>query len=133
MPAERPPVPVRVLAGLLIGWVPASLALEASAALPRIVSYGWPAALLLLVRVFVAGLAFFTGRALWAVDPHGRRLAQGWLVLDLVVTWLVLTTPYFPGNWVPGMRRLALAGAAAFNGAWLAYLALSKRVRECWP
>ena len=133
MPCERPPLPVRVLAGLLVAWVPASLALEASAALPRLVGYGWPAALLLGARAFVAGLAFLAGRALWAVEPYGRRLAQAWLVLDVVATWLVLTTPYFPGNWLPGTRWRALAGAAAFNLAWLLYLARSRRVRECWP
>jgi hypothetical protein len=122
-----------VLAGLLAGWVPISLALEASAALSRVVGYGWPAALLLLARVIVAGLAVVAGRALWTVEPHARRLAQAWLVLDAIVTGVTLATPYFPGNWLPGMRRWAFAGVTAFNGAWFAYLGVSRRVRACWP
>jgi len=122
-----------VLAGLLAGWVPIALALEASAALPRLLSYGWRAVLLLAVRALLAGLAVVAGRALWRGDPAARRLAQAWLVLDVIVTGVTLATPYFPGNRLPGTRSRALAAAAAFDGAWLAYLALSRRVRACWP
>lgn len=129
----RLPCPVRVLAALLVGWVPVALALEASAALSRVVGYGWLAVLLLVARVLMAGLAFVAGRALWAMEPHARRTAQAWLVLDVVVTGLTLAAPYFPGNWLPGMRGWVFAAVVAFNGAWFLYLSVSRRVRACWP
>jgi hypothetical protein len=128
----RPPLPVRILAVLLVVWVPVSLALEASAGLPRLVAYGWPAMVLLTVRAFVAGLAVVAGRALWSVEPHGPRLARAWLVLDAIVMGVTLATPYFPSNRLPGTRVWAWAGVAAINGMWLVYLGASRRVRACW-
>jgi len=124
---------VLVLAGLLAVWVPVAFALEAAAALPRVVGYGWRAGLLLVARVVVAGLAVVAGRALWAAAPHARRLAQAWLALDVAVSALTLATPYFPGGWLPGMRPWAFAAVAAFDGAWFVYLSVSRRVRACWP
>lgn len=133
MHEPRPPIPARVLAGLLVAWVPLSFALEASAALPRLVGYGWPAAPLIAARVAVASLAVVAGRALWRAEPHALRLAQAWLVLDVLVAWWTLATPYFPANRLPGTRAWLLAGVAAFDGSWLLYLARSSRVRACWP
>jgi hypothetical protein len=115
-----------------VAWVPVAFALEASAALPRLVTYGWPGALVLAARVLATGLGIAAGRALWRVEPHARRLAQAWLVLDVAVTWLTLATPYFPSNRLPGTRAWEMAGVVALDGAWLVYLATSSRVRACW-
>ena len=130
--AVRLPAPVRVLALVLLFWVPFSLALEASAGLPRLVHYGVPAIALLLLRIGVAGLGVAAGRALWAVQPSAVQIAQAWLVLDIAVTALTLATPYFPSNRLPGARRRDLAVAVAFNAAWFVYLRVSPRVKACW-
>jgi hypothetical protein len=130
--AVRLPAPIRVLAFVLLLWVPFSLALEASAGLSRLVHFGVPAIALLLLRIGVTGLGVAAGRALWAVQPSAVQLAQAWLVLDVAVTALTLATPYFPSNRLPGARGRDLAMAVAFNAAWFVYLRVSARVKACW-
>ena len=131
-PRPGPPFPARLLALLLLTWVPASLALEASSSLVRLTLHGTPAFALLLARVLVAGLGIAAGRALWTAHPSALSMARAWLVLDVVVTALTMATPYFPSNRLPGTRWHVVALALAVNGAWLLYLSVSPGVRACW-
>ena len=131
-PRAAPPFPTRLLALLLLTWVPASLALEASSSLARLTLHGIPAFALLLARVLVAGVGIAVGRALWTTHPSALSMARAWLVLDVAVTALTMATPYFPSNRLPGTRWHVVALALAVNGAWLLYLGVSPRVRACW-
>jgi hypothetical protein len=44
----------------------------------------------------------------------------------------VYTTPYFPSNRFPGDTTFYVVASLAYHGAWLAYLARSKRVRQAF-
>jgi hypothetical protein len=114
---------VRVLAVLMLVWEPLGLALTASAALPRLALYGFPAYVLLGARLAVAGLGLAAGRALWVGRPEGDRLARWWLAAATLAGVLTLLTPYFAVNRLPGTRGPLLAFLLAWNGGWFLYLA----------
>jgi hypothetical protein len=127
---ERPPLP-RPLRGLVVVWLcvvePLWLALEAQGALPRLASFGAPAWTLLAARSAVVVLGFVAGRLLWFGDARGLSLAAGWAVLSIGAALLAATTPYFPENRPPSLKRLvlgatlvcyALAGAGLWRAAW---------------
>jgi hypothetical protein len=124
---------VRFLAFLMAIWAPLAFALEASASVGRLLTYGTPAILLLLYRVGTTGLGIAAGRALWMVRPGAPVLARAWLVLDALATTLALLTPYFPSNRVPGTKGPVLALLLAVNAAWLLFLSRSRRVQALWP
>jgi len=129
---SRLPLPVRLLAIVLVTWVPFSMGVEASSGLARLLAYGVPAIALLLARVAVAGLAVAAGRALWTRQPSALQLARAWLVLDVAVSAITLATPFYPSNRLPGGRARDFAITLVVNGACLVYLCASARVRACW-
>lgn len=120
--APQAPRLLRVLAVVMVVVEPLTLALAASAALPRFALYGWPAWALLVLRGAVAAFGIVVGRRLWAGDTAARTLALAWVLLAVtgaVATWL---TPYFPSNQTPDGRRFAAALTLGWYAAWTLYL-----------
>ncbi len=114
---------------LLTVWEPLTLGLLASNVLPRILDR--PAAVaILIVRLAVTGLGVAAGIALAAGRPHGVAMAKLSLVLSIVTLVLILWTPYFPRNAVPGSEGQTLILSLAYNAAWYAYLERSEQVRQ---
>ena len=72
------------------------------------------------------------GRALQNVQPGALALARTALLASAATDVFVYTTSYFPNNRLPGDTRYYVAATLAYHGGWLAYLALSKRVRDTY-
>jgi hypothetical protein len=117
---------------LLVGWEPIAFALTASSALARLVSYGAPAFALLGFRALVVGLGIAAGRALWALDAGGPRLARWWAVLHAAAVVATFATPYFPSNRAPSVKGPTLALLLAIDALWWAWLRWSPAVRRAY-
>jgi len=121
-----------LLCRLLIVFHPLALAVTASNALGSLSARGTPVALILILRLVVVGFGMAAGRALQQVQPGAVALARAALLASAATDVIVYTTPYFPNNRVPGDTPLYVAATLAYHGAWLLYLARSKRVRATW-
>lgn len=100
--ARGPTVAASVVAYYLLWVEPLRFGLIASAALDRLVQYGWPALALLAVRASLVALAMAGARAFIA---RGDAVLISWfLPLNLLAVYATLATPYFPSNRVPGAR-----------------------------
>jgi hypothetical protein len=118
-----------LLCRLLIVFHPLALAVTASNALGSLSARGTSVALILILRLIVVGFGMAAGRALQRVQPGAATLARAALLASAATDVFVYTTPYFPNNRVPGDTPLYVAATLAYHGAWLLYLARSKRVR----
>lgn len=74
----------------------------AASSLSRLVSYGWPAWVLLAYRAGVVGFGMAAGRMLMASGD--TALAVLFLPLNLAGVLATLPTPFFPSNRVPGTK-----------------------------
>ena len=118
-----------LLCRLLVVFHPLALAVTASNALGSLSVRGTPVALILILRLVVVGFGMAAGRALQQVQPGAVTLAKAALLASAATDVFVYTTPYFPNNRPPGDTPLYVAATLAYHGAWLLYLARSKRVR----
>jgi hypothetical protein len=118
-----------LLCRLLIVFHPLSLAVTASSVLNALFVRGAPVAVLLVLRLAVVAFGVAAGRSLQALRPDAVRLARVALLMSAATDVFVYTTPYFPSNRLPGDTTVYVAASLAYHGAWLAYLARSKRVR----
>ena len=118
-----------LLCRLLVVFHPLALAVTASNALGSLSARGMSVALILILRLIVVGFGMAAGRALQRVQPGAVTLAKAALLASAATDVFVYTTPYFPNNRVPGDTPLYVAATLAYHGAWLLYLARSKRVR----
>lgn len=118
-----------LLSRLLVVFHPLSLAVTASSALGALSARGVAVALILLLRLIVVGFGMAAGRALQQVQPGAVTLAKAALLASAATDVFVYTTPFFPNNRPPGDTIYYVAASLAYHGAWLAYLARSKRVR----
>ncbi len=118
-----------LLCGLLTVWEPVNLGLFASGILPRILDR--PAAIAILVlRLAITATGVAAGIALAMGKPHGVTLAKLVLILSIIPVVLLLFTPYFPRNHVPGSEAQILAGTLVYNVAWYVYLSRSRQVKR---
>ena len=114
----------KLLAVLLVVWEPLNLAVLVSPVLTTMGTRGAATAAFLFARIVVAGVGIAAGISLWRHDPHGRRLAAIALILSTIAAVITFTTTLLPTNVMPGDRWIYLTGVIAFNGCWLAFLAL---------
>jgi hypothetical protein len=121
-----------LLCRLLVVFHPLSLAVTASGALSALSVRGTAVALILILRLIVIGFGMAAGRALQTRQPGAVTLAKAALLASAATDVFVYTTPYFPSNRPPGDTPLYVAATLAYHGAWLAYLARSKRVRATY-
>jgi len=121
-----------LLCRLLIVFHPLSLAVTASGALNAVAVRGTAVVLILILRLVVVGFGMAAGRALQTLQPGAVTLARLALVASLATDLFVYTTPYFPNNRLPGDTIYYVVASVAYHGAWLLYLARSKRVRATY-
>jgi len=137
MPEPHSPEAVRVgiggwlllLCRLLIVFHPLSLAVTASNVLNAMFVRGASVAIVLILRLVVVAFGVAAGRALQTLRPDAVRFARLALLMSAATDVFVYTTPFFPSNRLPGDTAYYVAASLAYHGAWLAYLARSKRVR----
>ena len=118
-----------VLCRLLIVLHPLSLAVTASNVMNALFLRGAPVAIVLLMRLAVVAFGVAAGRMLQNVRPGAVELARLALLASAALDVFVYTTPYFPSNRMPGDTTFYVIASLAYHGAWIAYLARSKRVR----
>src|SRR6185436_15172771 len=118
-----------VLCRLLIVFHPLSLAVTASSVMNALFLRGAPVAIVLLLRLSVVALGVAAGRMLQHVRPGAVDVARVALLASAALDVFVYTTPYFPSNRMPGDTTFYVIASLAYHGAWIAYLARSKRVR----
>jgi len=118
-----------VLCRLLIVLHPLSLAVTASNVMNALFLRGAPVAIVLLLRLSVVALGVAAGRMLQNVRPGAVDVARVALLASAALDVFVYTTPYFPSNRMPGDTTFYVIASLAYHGAWIAYLARSKRVR----
>ena len=137
MPEPHSPEAVRVgiggwlllLCRLLIVFHPLSLAVTASSVLNAMFIRGASVAIVLILRLVVVAFGVAAGRALQTLRPDAVGFARLALLMSAAADVFVYTTPFFPSNRLPGDTAYYVAASLAYHGAWLAYLARSKRVR----
>ena len=117
------------LCRLLIVFHPLSLAVTASNVLNAMFVRGASVAIVLILRLAVVAFGVAAGRALQTLRPDAVRFARLALLMSAATDVFVYTTPFFPSNRLPGDTTYYVAASLAYHGAWLAYLARSKRVR----
>jgi len=118
-----------VLCRLLIVLHPLSLAVTASNVMNALFLRGAPVAIVLLMRLAVVAFGVAAGRMLQNVRPGAVELARLALLASAALDVFVYTTPFFPSNRMPGDTTFYVIASLAYHGAWIAYLARSKRVR----
>jgi len=111
---------------------PLSLAVTASNALSALSVRGTAIVSILVLRLVVVGFGMAAGRALQTVQPGAVALAKTALLLSAATDVFVYTTPYFPSNRLPGDTVYYIVASLAYHGAWLVYLARSRRVRTAY-
>ena len=121
-----------LLCRLLVVFHPLALAVTASGALGALSVRGSAVALILILRLIVVGFGMAAGRALQQVQPGAVTLARAALLASAATDLFVYTTPYFPNNRPPGDTTYYVIASLAYHGAWLAYLARSRRVRATY-
>jgi hypothetical protein len=121
-----------LLCRLLIVFHPLSLAVTASSVINALFVRGAPVAIVLILRLVVVAFGVAAGLALQNVRPDAVALARLALLLSAATDVFVFTTPYFPSNRFPGDTTFYVVASLAYHGAWLAYLARSKRVRQAF-
>ena len=118
-----------LLCVLLLVWQPFSLALTTAGRLDDLSLRGSGLAMILVARLFAAGLGIAAGLSLFQRTAGAVSIAKASLVFSAAVDVLIYATPYYPNNRPPGDATLILIGSLAYYAVWLAYLSRSKRVR----
>jgi hypothetical protein len=131
---KSPDPPVRgwllLLCLLLMVWQPLTVGLTASGALGSIAIGGLPVALVVILRLLVAGLGIAAGLALLNRRTSAVSLARAVLIVSAATDVFVYLTPYFPSNRAPGETPIFVAISLAYYAVWVAYLSVSRRVRR---
>lgn len=108
----------RLLAFLLVVWAPLNLALTAAALLDSLADRGWPAILLLVVRLAVTGFGVAAGRALWD-DRRGAITLARWATgLSLCAVLVTVTTSIWPNQLAPGVREPVAIATVSWHALW---------------
>ncbi len=108
----------RVLAFLLVVWAPLNVAITAAARLDGLSDRGWPAIVLLVVRLAVTGLGVAAGRALWH-DRRGAITLARWATgASLATALLTVTTSAWPSPLPPGVREPFAIATVSWHALW---------------
>lgn len=121
-----------VLCLLLLVWRPVSSALVGSEALSVLSVRGPSLAVALVALTLVTAFGVAAGIALLAKRGPAVGMAIAALTLSAVLDLVIYTTSYFPSNRMPGDELFYVAASLIYHGAWLAYLFVSRRVRNTY-
>ncbi len=133
-PSTEPPLGpwLWLFCGLLAGWGPLTLALEASGVLSGL-AYGDPAAAVALaMRAGLAGLGVAAALALYRRHQAGLALARIYLAGSVVLALTRAGTSVLPSTLAPSDEWIRFTVVGLHAGAWWAYLSLSPRVRQVY-
>jgi hypothetical protein len=119
-----------VLCGLLLIWQPIATGLVTSSALDSLVIWGFPIALIMVLRILVTGFGVAAGLALLGRRPGAVGMAMVSLVASAATDLIVYLTPYFPNHRPPGETPLYVLVSLAYGTVWMIYLIRSKRVHR---
>jgi hypothetical protein len=121
-----------VLSLLLLVWGPVSSALIASNALPALPVRGPSLAVAVVALTLVTAFGVAAGMALLARRGPAVAMAKTALILSAALDVVIYTTSYFPSNRMPGDAPFYIGASLIYHGAWLAYLLVSRRVRNTY-
>ena len=121
-----------LLCVLLLVWQPFNLALTMSGTLDELSLRGPGLAVILVARLFAAGLGIAAGLSLYRLRPGAVSLAKASLAFSAAVDVSVYATPFSPNNRPPGDATVVLIVSLVYYGIWIAYLARSKRVKSTY-
>jgi hypothetical protein len=119
-----------VLCLLLLVWRPVSSAFVGSQALAALSVRGPSLAVALAALTLVTAFGVAAGIALLARRGPAVGMAIAALMLAAALDLVIYTTSYFPSNRMPGDELFYVAASLIYHGAWLAYLFVSRRVRN---
>jgi hypothetical protein len=124
-PHRRLPLPLYVLAALLLVLQPVNLAFVMSGLVDELAIRGAGLGVILLARLLAAGLGIAAGLALFQRKPGGVTIAKASLVFSAIVDLVVYATPYVPNNRPPGDATIILIASLIYYAGWFTYLARS--------
>jgi hypothetical protein len=108
----------RLLAFLLVVWAPLNLSINAAALLDSLADRGWPAIVLLVVRLAITGFGVAAGRALWNESRGAVTLARWATALSLGAVLVVVTTSIWPTQLPPGIRGPVVIATVTWHALW---------------
>ena len=108
----------RLLAFLLVVWAPLNLSITAAALLNSLADRGWPAIVLLVVRLAVTGFGVAAGRALWNQRRGAVALARWATGLSLGAVLVTTTTSIWPRPLPPGVREPVAIATVTWHALW---------------
>jgi hypothetical protein len=121
---------LQVLVRMLTVWHPIIYGLSISTALGAVSVRGPAVAVAIVARLLVVAGGMAAGLALRSERPGAVRLAMISLGLSAAMDVFIFTTRYYPSNRMPGETPLYVTATVAYYGAWIWYLARSRRVRH---
>ena len=117
---------------ILAIWNPATLALHAASIVWNTGTRSALSLAFLGARLMITSVGVAAGIALWLRRPGAVWLAKTALVLFGVEAVARLSSRVDLGNAPPGTRLPLVLVVILHNGAWYAYLQLSRRVRDAY-
>ena len=100
---------------------PLHLALTAAVLLDSLADRGWPAIVLLVVRLAITGFGVAAGRALWTNRRGAITLARWATGLSLGAVIVTVTTSIWPAPLPPGIRGPAATATIAWHALWFVW------------
>lgn len=127
-PPDRPARSLILLIVALRTYEPVMAALAASSGWHAVGVRGWPVAVIILLRLGVAVLAWVSASAVSRRDPTARPLAVTVFSLSGTVQVIAATTSWFPSNRQPDDVPLVVAALVCYYGAWLTFVVRTTRL-----
>jgi hypothetical protein len=119
-----------LLSRLLIVAHPIRFGLAASAWIAALPIRGIPLAAVLMARLLVTAAGIAAGIALTRRHQGAVTLAVTAVALSGAMDVFVYSTSFVPNNRAPGDTPFYMAASLAYHGGWIAYLLMSRRVRQ---
>ena len=127
-PPERPARSLVLLIVALRTYEPVMAALAAVSGWHAVGLRGWPVAVIIVVRLGIAALAWAGASAVSRREPTARPLAVTVFSLSAAVQVIAATTPWFPSNRQPDDVPLYVAALVCYYGAWLTFVVRTDRL-----
>lgn len=108
----------RLLGFLLVVWAPLNLSLTAAFMLNSLADRGWPALVLLVVRLAITGFGVAAGRALWSQRRGAITLARWATGMSLAAVVATVMTSIWPSPLPPGVRGPVALASVAWHALW---------------
>ena len=101
-------------------------------AIASVVALPMPVRVALVALTLVTSFSVAAGIALLARRGPAVAMAKTALILSAALDVVIYTTSYFPSNRMPGDTPFYVGASLIYHGAWLAYVLVSRRVRNTY-